>query len=181
MNPRQPRAIGKSRCRRRSSGYSLIEVLVAVGLVALGLFGALTLQRTSMQFAQSSMNRMKALTLVTELGERMEANPVAALRGEYALATSGTPVTTSADCNTKSCSEAELASFDLAQWTHRVAQENDLPQARWQVTHRQLGTTAEYRMRLEWADRRGTLRSVLFADGATSDLLSVSGQKILRP
>ena len=56
-------------------GFSLIEVLIALLLVALGVLGAAALQLNALRYTQDSAYRAQAALLVTDLLERMRANP----------------------------------------------------------------------------------------------------------
>ena len=59
-------------------GFSLIEVLIALLLVALGVLGAAALQLNALRYTQDSAYRAQAALLVTDLLERMRANAVEA-------------------------------------------------------------------------------------------------------
>lgn len=60
---------------RAQCGFSLIEVLVALLLVALGVLGAAALQLNALRYTQDSAYRVQASLLATDLLERMRANP----------------------------------------------------------------------------------------------------------
>lgn len=80
---------------RAQCGFSLIEVLVALLLVALGVLGAAALQLNALRFTQDSAHRVQASLLATDLLERMRANP--GQRTSYAGDVAGDCVTESAD------------------------------------------------------------------------------------
>ncbi|WP_425054556.1 type IV pilus modification protein PilV [Pseudomonas abyssi] len=68
-------------------GFSLLEVLVALLLTALGVFGAIGLQLNALRFSADSAHRAQALLMTNDLLERMRAN-----RGAlplYAMTVSG--------------------------------------------------------------------------------------------
>ncbi len=58
-------------------GFSLIEVLVALVLVAIGVLGMVALQGRSIQYTQDSVQRNSAVMLVNDLTEIIRANPEA--------------------------------------------------------------------------------------------------------
>ena len=60
--------------RRREGGFSMVEVLVTLLIIALALLGTAGLQAYSMRLSQSSVLRSQAVFLVADLSERMEAN-----------------------------------------------------------------------------------------------------------
>jgi len=69
--------------RRRASGATLIEVLVAIVVLAIGLLGLAGLQMTSLQSNYSAMMRTKATLLAYDLTDRMRARRQATLTGAY--------------------------------------------------------------------------------------------------
>jgi len=66
-------------------GATLIEVLVAVLLLAIGLFGMVGLQTRSMIINQSSLQRSQAVMLSYFFFDSIRANLTAAQNGDYAL------------------------------------------------------------------------------------------------
>lgn len=60
---------------RIQRGFSLIEMLVTLVLVAIGILGMVALQGRSIQYTQDAVQRNKAVTLVNDLAEIMRANP----------------------------------------------------------------------------------------------------------
>ena len=100
----------------RSGGYSLIEVLVAMFVLAVGVLGAAATQAVAMRARHDSDLMTAAVRLATTLGERMRANPSAA--GAYLFdfdsAGGSLPATPSVQCFLgSSCTPAQLAAFDI--------------------------------------------------------------------
>ena len=74
----------------RQKGFTLLEVLVAVLVLAIGLLGLAGLQATSLRVNQSASMRSQATNLAYDMADRIRANRGAALAGSYdsqALAT----------------------------------------------------------------------------------------------
>jgi type IV pilus assembly protein PilV len=90
-------------------------------VIALWLLANAGLQLNALKFQQSAQSRLTALTLTSDLIERMEANVRGARDGAYALAATNASIAVNRDCAANSCSPAELAAFDIAQWTTRAA------------------------------------------------------------
>lgn len=63
---------------KRDAGFTLIEVLVAIVVMAVGLLGFALLQTMSVRFAQSANYRTQATNLTYELIDQMRANRVTA-------------------------------------------------------------------------------------------------------
>lgn len=59
---------------RSSSGFSLIEVLVALFVIAIGVLGAVALQSRAVQAALESSQRSQALLLAEDMVDRIKNN-----------------------------------------------------------------------------------------------------------
>lgn len=64
----------RMRTTGRQVGFSMIEVLVAIVVLALGLLGFALLQTMSLRFAQSANQRTQATNLTYDLLDQMRAN-----------------------------------------------------------------------------------------------------------
>ncbi|MEI6267316.1 MAG: type IV pilus modification protein PilV [Methylococcaceae bacterium] len=107
----------------KNAGFTLIEVLIAMVVLAVGLLGLAGLQVTSLRNNQSAYNRSQATQLAYELADRMRAN--AAGQATY-TAILPSSATAKATCLTTSgCSPAEMAENDLFEWNRAV--KNNLP------------------------------------------------------
>jgi type IV pilus assembly protein PilV len=73
------------RLRRGQSGTTLLEVLITVVLVSVGLLGLAGLQLATVQNTNSAGERFEATTLAQDILERMRANRIQALGGQYNL------------------------------------------------------------------------------------------------
>ncbi|WP_281687546.1 type IV pilus modification protein PilV [Pseudomonas citronellolis] len=60
--------------RRQSSGFSLIEVLVALLLICIGVLGMVAMQGRTVQYTQDSVQRSTAAMLANEMLETMRSN-----------------------------------------------------------------------------------------------------------
>ena len=60
--------------RSRASGFSMIEVLVALVVLAIGLLGFALLQTMNLRFTQSANYRTQATNLAYDLLDQMRAN-----------------------------------------------------------------------------------------------------------
>lgn len=128
-------------------GLSLIEVLVTLLTVSLALLGTVGLQAFSLRLNQGAQFRIQAVLMVADLVERLEANKAGAASGFYLQ-----PGDASKNCVAQSCSQADLAAYDLAQW--RSAVFAVLPYATTQVTRAEAGGPGAYTIRIAWVDRR---------------------------
>ena len=108
--------------RSRLNGFTLVEVLVAMFVLALGVIGAAATQVSSARLRQQAALESEAVQLAASLAARMRVNtaqmalPDAAnpyLQFEYD-ATDGDPAPPPLHCHgTADCDPAQLAAFDL--------------------------------------------------------------------
>lgn len=101
----------------RQHGFSLIEVLVAVIIFAVGLLGMLALQTSSTAMGRSANYRLQAFSLAQDMAERIQANATVDAQTVYTAAVLLTPP----DCSANPCSPANIASSDIASWNSLIA------------------------------------------------------------
>jgi type IV pilus assembly protein PilV len=100
----------------KKTGFTLIEVLIAMVVLAVGLLGLAGLQATSLKNNQSAYNRSQATQLAYDLADRMRANTGAA--ASYLTAAAG-----NANCSsTTGCSATDMAKNDLFEWNAAISQ-----------------------------------------------------------
>ena len=133
-------------------GFSMLEILITLVIVAIALLGTAGLQVYAMRMGQSSQFRTQAIFLAADILDRIEANKdntTGAVAGNYVIAGNGTPpaLTSPDPCTVAPCSAAQLANRDINQWENAVA--SLLPQATWSVT----ATGIAYTVVLGWTDR----------------------------
>ena len=102
------------RYRNRQSGFSLIEVLVATVILAVGILGIAGLQVVSLQQNRSALLRSEGLQIGSDILDRMRANPTE----DYSGIAFGDEPPAAEDCNdpAANCTTAEMMEFDQAIW-----------------------------------------------------------------
>ena len=70
----------------RQRGVGLVEVLVAVTVLAIGMLGIAAMQATALRNRQSAVERSEAVVHSYAILERMRANHAVASNGGYDLA-----------------------------------------------------------------------------------------------
>lgn len=115
---------------RTSGGFSLIEVLISMVVLAFGILAMGGLQLASLRSNQMSANFTSAATLAKEYSEMMRSNPsisnivtTTAGLNPYIFDSSSTStftVTPSATCKTGTCTAAQMATLHVADWAARV-------------------------------------------------------------
>ena len=142
----------ESKRARDQRGFSMLEILITLFLLTMWLLASAGVQTSSLQYTKAASFRTQAVYLATELAERMQANKTAAVAGSYAYS-SDSPVTVTTDCTASLCSSANLATFDLAEWSNRVSAA--LPGATMTVTANNAGNNPmTYTIVVNWTDRR---------------------------
>lgn len=114
----------------KSSGFSLVEVMVALLVLSIGLLGLAALQTTSLQYNTDSYTRTQATLLAYDIIDRMRANSIGLNAGNYDVATDAAAATAKADtaaCGTSNCIPGDVAKYDLGQWYARM--ESLLPES----------------------------------------------------
>jgi type IV pilus assembly protein PilV len=101
---------------KKQIGVGLIEVLVALMVVSIGLLGVASLYTSSLQAKTTSLSRLKAVSLASDIADRIRANPTAV--ASYLLSVAGT--TTATNCATATCTDTQMAASDLNQWNTNI-------------------------------------------------------------
>ena|SRR5690606_16129672 len=115
----------------KQSGFSLLEVLIAVLVLGIGLLGVAGLQNTTVRSMQGSYERSQAIILLDMLAERLRADSENARIGNYDMA-----------CDNEA----------LETWNNLVREALNNPEACVDITYN--GALQEYTLTLNWADER---------------------------
>lgn len=118
-------------------GFTLLEVLVAMVILAIGLLGVAGLQATSIRNNQSAYLRSQATLMAYDVIDRMRANTTLARAGSYsvALGTSG--------------SGTGMAGIDITEW--KTTLDQTLPSGDGSVT---VDLTGNASVVVRWVDER---------------------------
>ena len=118
-------------CGGRNAGFTLLEVLIALIIVSIGLLGVAAMQASTLKNAGSSKYRSAAISLTSDMADRLRANLEGVMEGNMAVNTGyNRPRTTLADavyntpnaaCRSTGCLPADMALDDLATWQERLA------------------------------------------------------------
>lgn len=134
----------------KQQGFTLIEVLIALVVLAVGLLGMASLTLSSLQSSQGAALRSQASALAGDLGERLRANRNFAISNgtDYLLA-SNAAATDRPACidNNAGCSTAEQAQRDLFEWRTSLA--TNLPAGTAAITK---PSARQYQLVLNWSE-----------------------------
>lgn len=136
-------------------GFSMLEILITLVIIATALLGTAGLQMYAMRMGKSGEFRTQAVFLASDIAERMEANKAAAVAGNYAVAAASTPSAAGTDCSAGPCDTSALANWDISEWENAIIAVG-LPQASWQITQTTAGNPSTYSIAINWTDRSST-------------------------
>jgi type IV pilus assembly protein PilV len=124
--------------RPQQRGFSLVEVLVSVVLIAVGLLGNASLQALSLNNTSDARYRSLATIKADSLAAAMHANtgfwqntalvPVTAANGfniTGSVVSDSTLDAQAADCSGAACTPLQMAGYELKNWGLEIA--NSLP------------------------------------------------------
>lgn len=90
-------------------GFTLVEVLIAMVVMAIGMLGIAGMYVHSMQAGRTSQLRTQAVTLAADIADRIRANPQGGIAYIGAAANN-------ACSDTNICTPVELANYDAWLW-----------------------------------------------------------------
>lgn len=150
------------------AGFTLLEVLITLFVIALALLGTAGLQAYAMKVTTSGQFRTQAVILGLDLLERFEANNEAAITGAYAVDPLPTAADVVVDCDANDCSAADLATFDLVRF--RTKLEAELPTATATIAIAGAGAGPwTYTLQIDWVERltKGSATTTTTAGAST--------------
>lgn len=154
------------------TGFTLIEVLIAMLILAGGLLGLAALQTTSIRSNLAAYNYGQATQLLYDMADRMRANvctpnpssepPVtcpSATPPDYIttgtngdVRTKNVTVSNPACTKTDPCNAAQLSTYDLVTWNNAMLA--TLPMGRGCITQTVVGAVTTYNLYITWDDNR---------------------------
>ncbi len=111
---------------KKQRGLSMIELLVAVLVLAIGVLGITAMQMVSLQNNRGALFRAEAVQLAYDMMDRIRANPEGAVPGAAynGLALADAPPG-GANCMAANCSQAQMVTFDQSVWKCSLGNFND--------------------------------------------------------
>jgi len=102
-------------------GVGLIEVLVALLILAIGILGFVALQYRALEASAESSSRIQAITIARDLAERIRVNRNAFSIYEAQIQTAANQRDFQTNCITANCTDVDLADFDVSEVSNRAA------------------------------------------------------------
>lgn len=100
---------------KKQSGFTLLEVMIALVIFSIGLLGLAGLQSAGIRNNQISYSRTIAQQLTYDMSDRIRNNPGV----DYAAAAAAAN-----DCINGNCTSGQIAAFDLFEWNAAITDPN---------------------------------------------------------
>lgn len=105
--------------KTEQSGFTLLEVMVAIIVLSLGLLGLAGLQAATLRNNQTAHYRAIAIQQTYDMADRLRANQAGVIAGNYNNLDASIPA--SPDCVAGVCTPANMAVADHSQWNNNNA------------------------------------------------------------
>lgn len=150
------------------SGFTLVEVLIAVLVLSIGLLGLASLQANSLKNNYSAYMRSQASILANDIADRIRSNPGdaagGALAGDYNLIGPGLAAGGSTACEAGVCNSATLSAYNIADWSDKVR--TSLPGGNGTIR----GNGALFTVTVMWDDEKRGVNGTNCSGNLTVDL-----------
>lgn len=151
-NGSDPVVMARRRFGGVQGGFTMVEALVALVVLAIGLLGIAALYLDSLRAGRTAIYRTQAVNMAADLADRIRANRQGILA--YATAFADAHVV-NANCEDPlaGCTAAELAEHDLARWKAALGQQLPGGQGEVQVTApAAVGDLGVYVITVRWTE-----------------------------
>jgi len=101
--------------RRSSAGFSLVEVLIALVIMSVGMLGIAGLYVEGMKAGRTSTFRHHAVTVASDVADRIRANPRAGIKYQEAGGNNNCVL------GNVNCNDAQMAADDIFRWDAQAA------------------------------------------------------------
>ncbi len=136
--------------RKKQSGMTLLEALIAFLVLSVGLLGMAGLQLTGMKMTNDSYYRSQATWLAYDMFDRMRANKDQATNTtSYRIAYDETP-SSATDCSAASCNALAMAQYDLKYWRDDITAK--LPAGTGEISYQDTGSGRVFTVAIQWHD-----------------------------
>ena len=130
-------------------GFTLIEILVTVIILAIGLLGLAGLQLGGLRYSFSAYQRSQATIMANDIADRMRANRTVAEAGGYDIDIGDDSDEVDCTGNGANCTPDDMAAADVYEW--KQALEDTLPAGDCSIANN--GGT--FTITIQWDDTRG--------------------------
>lgn len=144
-----------------SEGFTLVEILIAMVLIAIGFLGMLSMQSFSLQQSHDTHFSNKANYLIRDITDRMRLNSTQV--DAYVFTTDDS--LSAQNCTSNSCTPSQIAQSDKVQWANEV---KGLPGGKGQISQPVNAAPNMVDILVSWQEKDSKLTSTL----STAELCS---------
>ena len=154
------------RYRRAQAGFSIVEVMVALMVLAVGMLGIASLYVTTLRSSGSAISRMQAVNLAGDLADRIRANRRAGRAYQ--------DLEVEHDCSgTTNCTADDMAANDKFLWQKQIVDALGLSGLGDVTFTERTGTTPDnYVITVSWRERGNDGSGTSTRTSTTDDVLS---------
>ena len=150
----------------QSHGFTLLEVLVSVLILAVGMLGISVIQSRSLVYGQTAHLNTAANIMAYDMLDRIRANRTFSVNGTgYSVGLGSVPSAYPVNCEVGTCTPNQLANYDINQWKFILDQR--LPNADGTITFVNGSVSRVYTITIFFDDNKGvsTARRSIIVEG----------------
>lgn len=151
--------------RVQYSGFSLVEVLIALVIMSVGMLGIAGLYVESMQAGRTSIFRHNAVTIASDVADRIRANPSAGAFYE------GDPGNNNCVAGNVDCDPEQMAANDIDLW--KTQADGMLPGGDVAITFDDNVNPPTYEIVVSWDEAGETQSYTILIPAAASPVLGL--------
>ena len=149
----------------RQSGFSLVEVLIALVIMSVGMLGIAGLYVESMQAGRTSIFRHNAVTIASDVADRIRANPSAGAFYE------GDPGNNNCVLGNVDCDPEQMAANDIDLW--KTQADGMLPNGDVAITYNDNVVPPTYEIVVSWDEAGDTYDYTILIPAAASPVFAL--------
>ena len=153
------------RLRAHQSGFSLVEVLIALVIMSVGMLGIAGLYVESMQAGRTSIFRHNAVTVASDVADRIRANPSAGVAYE------GVRGNNNCVLGNVDCDPTQMAANDIDLWKTQAA--DMLPSGDVTITYDDNVTPPTYQIVISWDEANQAQSYTIMIPAAASPVFAL--------